>query len=1132
MTNSEPTGAYDPLDSLIAKYLQAIEEGGDQNREKLIADHPEHADRLRQFFSDFDAMGRDASKFRLPDPLLTMTVGGGKLTAEPPKVKYLGDYELLGEIARGGMGIVYRAKQVSLSRPVAIKMILAGTYADQKAIDRFRAEAEAAANLDHPNILPIYEVGEHEEHQYFSMKLIEGGNLTSKLKELRKHPKKIAQLMAVLARAVHYAHQRGILHRDLKPANVLIDQDGTPYITDFGLAKKVDADDGSTKTGAVVGTPSYMAPEQARGEKGLTTAVDVYSLGAILYEALTGVPPFRGETVFETIRQVIDKEPVSPQSLEPTANRDLSVIALKCLAKQSNKRYTDAGAFADDLERFVRGEPIQARPVSRVERVTKWIKRNPVVSGLVAALLLISLTGTGVIIAKYLEASYLRGVAEDKAKAEGKARAAAEAAEEKGRLRLIRSYLERGSPFVLNGEIAKSLPWLTAAWLQEPDDEILKLRVSMALRRMPRVARFYEKVTHAEFIDDEKLLLLDPTGLRLIDWVTEKPIWGPIPLLDPSGEMPELILSPDRKRGAIFDARNKQCRVFDLSTGKILGPVLDYPKYVDPYDRPVPAQTPIFNLDGTQLCLRVQIQTNRESYFCRNQIVNISDGKPVNPPLDASYDEMGEVTPSPTFSYWLLVYATFEKKKCKCALLDEKTRTPVEIPNASEVSCGFSPDGRLLLVCNDKLPRQTKVWDLSDGQQAKINHFGKDNSLPGGYLLCSPDGKEIVTVGEQRIYGYDSKTFELMWERRTDSQRCRIGPGNRSAIEFANSSVNSPTRFFNRLKPEPMYRYSGLEHTGIDHVQVDRGDFSPDGELFATIAYEGDVVVFQCSNGLAWTPPLPHGGTVSRVRFSPNHRFLLTSGRDARIWDLSTTEQVPESVAGAELGQGELEPSQDKSRIFLKSPNMAYTQLDHEGKSISRFTPPGRWTSYQRSRDGRRVLFASFHPPEGPHARWVYGNEEQYLQLWDADAGKALGPIWKIPSSDFLLSPDGSTVVFTQSVIPPGDKVRRKSGRLVIYDATTGTKQHTLEEREVFHLIGFCDSDKSVVVHRSRGIIYSDKDQIGAIKSGEVPDNDLPSGGFVERIHLGSGRRLEGRFRVSEEDSFHNSDSLPMVLVF
>src|SRR5262249_43026697 len=249
-------------------------------------------------------------------------------------------------------------------------------------VQRFRAEAEAAANLDHPNILPIYEVGEHEGQQYFSMKLIDGGSLADAINAKSLNEWQRVEILVKVARAVHFAHQHGILHRDLKPANILLDHAGTPYVTDFGLAKKVEGDCALTQSGAIVGTPSYLAPEQARAEKSLTTAVDVYSLGAILYELLTGRPPFRADSHLETILLVLDREPARPSSVSPGVPRDLETIALKCLDKAPGRRYESAGALADDLERFLRGEPIHARSVPAWERAVKWARRRPAIAAL------------------------------------------------------------------------------------------------------------------------------------------------------------------------------------------------------------------------------------------------------------------------------------------------------------------------------------------------------------------------------------------------------------------------------------------------------------------------------------------------------------------------------------------------------------------------------------------------------------------------------------------------------------------------------------------------------------------------------------------------------------------------------
>jgi hypothetical protein len=409
------------LQAALLDYLKAVDAGQKPDQDELLARHPDLAEELKAFFADHAAIEKLAEPVRAgaaQHAAEMPTLAPDATTATDPSlgtVRYFGDYELLEEIARGGMGVVYKARQVSLNRLVALKMILAGQLASPDDVRRFQTEAEAAANLDHPNIVPIYEVGEHQGQHYFSMKLIEGGSLSQaiSLQPSAISQKEAARLMATVARAVHYAHQRGILHRDLKPGNILLAGSGPihgvqlggspdksghyePYITDFGLAKHVEGDSKLTRSGAIVGTPSYMAPEQARGEKGLSVAADVYSLGAILYELLTGRPPFQAATPLDTVLQLLDQEPVSPSKLNARVDRDLETICLKCLEKDPPRRYESARALATELEHWSRGEPIQARPVGQGERLWRWSRRNPVVAGMaatIALLLTVALVG-------------------------------------------------------------------------------------------------------------------------------------------------------------------------------------------------------------------------------------------------------------------------------------------------------------------------------------------------------------------------------------------------------------------------------------------------------------------------------------------------------------------------------------------------------------------------------------------------------------------------------------------------------------------------------------------------------------------------------------------------------------------
>jgi serine/threonine protein kinase/Flp pilus assembly protein TadD len=306
-----------------------------------------------------------------------------------------GDYELFEELGRGGQGVVYRARQRSLNRTVALKIVGLGQWASTPQLKRFRQEAEAAARLEHPHIVPIYEIGEHDRSCYFSMKFVEGGQLDAALEKGPMAPRRVAELMAKVARTVQFAHQHRILHRDIKPGNILLDNNGEPHLTDFGLARLVERESTITNSRDVLGTPSYIAPEQASGQiKDVTAAVDVYALGAVLYHLLAGQPPFVGSTHYETVRMVLQAEPKNPRLLNRQIDRDLATICLKCLEKEPGRRYSSAEALADDLERWLRNEPIQARRSNAITRGRKWVQRNPAIALSVSAVAGLLVVGT------------------------------------------------------------------------------------------------------------------------------------------------------------------------------------------------------------------------------------------------------------------------------------------------------------------------------------------------------------------------------------------------------------------------------------------------------------------------------------------------------------------------------------------------------------------------------------------------------------------------------------------------------------------------------------------------------------------------------------------------------------------
>ena len=354
----------------VSWYQQRVDELGRGRQQQA------RAEALSRFPSEQPSL---VDFFRVEDQMMSATLGAdASQDGSPGTIRYFGDYEDLVEIAQGGMGVVYKARQVSLNRLVALKMIRAGELATADEVRRFYAEAEAAANLDHPNIVPLYEVGEHEGRHYFSMAYVAGYNLLELVRDNLLSPREAAEYVATIAGAIHFAHEQGVLHRDIKPSNVLLDKTGQVRITDFGLAKRIGSDADLTRQSQVLGTPEYMSPEQAQGHHDdLGPAADVYSLGALLYTLLTGRPPFRSENWMTTLKQVVERDPISPRDLNPEIDRDLETVTLKCLEKEPQRRYVSAQALADDLGRYLRGEAVRARPLTPRRTRLEMVQASP-----------------------------------------------------------------------------------------------------------------------------------------------------------------------------------------------------------------------------------------------------------------------------------------------------------------------------------------------------------------------------------------------------------------------------------------------------------------------------------------------------------------------------------------------------------------------------------------------------------------------------------------------------------------------------------------------------------------------------------------------------------------------------------
>jgi WD40 repeat protein len=904
MTSENPgTDREHRVNRILADYLEAQRLGQKPEREDLLRRYPDLADELHSFFADQDRFGRLADRIRPPaapaPPGEPPSLAPGEVvdaSAVRETVLYFGDYELLEEIARGGMGIVYKARQVSLGRTVALKMILAGQFASPDEVQRFYREAEAAANLDHPNVVPIYEVGEHQGQHFFSMKLIEGESLAGAAargqswaadKEARK---KAAVLVASVARTVHHAHQRGVLHRDLKPGNILLDGQGQPHVTDFGLAKRVAGDTQFTRTGAIVGTPSYMPPEQARAEKVLTTGVDVYSLGAILYELLTGSPPFRAQSPLDTVLQVLEREPESPRKANPRIDRDLETICLKCLEKDPQRRYDSAAALANDLERWLNGEAIRARPSTAVERFVKWARRRPAVAALVgvsaaAAVALVTMLAVSIYVVSEKQAA-TEQANRDLVQANRQVVAEKEHTQKALEDRTVALAGEQRAGYFTRVGLAYD-QWrqdnaARSAQLLEACAEPLRGWEWHYLRRLTRA----ERVAITAHPRGAGVLAFSSDGKRLLTAGSDGTVrvwdaWSGKKLLNfpaHSATVRAAVFSPDGQR--IVSCSKDEVRVWDGATGKLLAPLA----------APSGGAGLAFSADGKRLAV---VGTDKQT-----RVIDVAANKVLFtvPAASVAFSPDGK----------LLVTAA-ESVVLRDAA-DGKELHKLDGAGAGVTSLSFSGDGRRLVASGGK-SLAVVVWDVA-GRQILFNQRLWVTAA------LSPDGQRLAAGGDRQVRFWDLKTgtelpplhgldhWVLGLAYSPDGQSFATATGDplSGLQELGDNSVG--TLFLQMSVGAILPQRASFEVRVWDAPAAQEGRPLATGNGLGALAFrrdgllalgrDGAIELWDLAGRRMVRELIGHDGAVTCLAFSPEGDRLVSGGADrtTRVWDVASGREV------------------------------------------------------------------------------------------------------------------------------------------------------------------------------------------------------------------------------------------------
>jgi WD40 repeat protein len=964
-------------------------------------------------------------------------------------------YEILATLGRGGMGVVYQARQTKLGRVVALKMILAGAHAGEADLARFRTEAEAIARLQHPNIVQIHEVGEQGGLPFFSLEFCGGGSLEKKLAGTPLPPREAAALVEALARAMHAAHTKGVIHRDLKPANVLFAEDGTPKITDFGLAKKLD-EAGQTATGAVMGTPSYMAPEQAGYKpdaqaRSIGPAADVYALGAILYECLTGRPPFRAATALDTLMQVISDEPVPPTQLQSKVPRDLETICLKCLNKDPARRYDSAAALADDLGRWQRGEPVRARPPSLAYLLGKQLRRHRV--PVTAAALVLLATVIGVVVSFVQISAALDREKEARGTAETKEQAAQDslAKEQKALADLkaqfsavARGFCDRSDLEFRTGRVADSLNSMLRAYEVAPADDPLRQSYRHLLaaqsRSLGKVLVHGDRVRAVAFSPDGSRVLTGGWGsmARLWHAASGKPIGEP---LRHERTVSAVAFSPDG-RTVLTGSADSTARLWDAATGQPLGtPPLRHQRTVSAV---------AFSPDGRTVLTAGQDGTARLWDAASGQQLHVlNQGGSV---AAAVFSPDGRAALTGSSDRTARLWDVASGKQLHVLSHDSLVSAAV-----------FSPDGRTVLT--GSWDNTARLWDVTSGEQFRVlRHKAMVRSI-----AFSPDGRSVLTGSYDNTAGlWDAASGKSLHVFAHDYyvDAVAFSPDGRAVLT---GSWDHTARLWDVATGKPVGE--PLRHEDY----VDAVAFSPDGRAVLTGSWDQTARLWDAPTDTPLRHLLRHHGMVISAALSPDGRMALTGGGDnaARLWDTTTGRQLHDlrhestvqSVAFSPDGRAVLTGSADKTaRLWDVATGRQQGESfrhDHAVRSVA-FSPDGR-TVLTSSGDNivrlweaasGKQLQALPHPGPvpaeafSPDGRTVLtGCVDSGARLWDAATGKQIYLLThEGPLTAAAFSPDGRTLLTGCTMRAGGDITSNLGGgTALLWDAATG------QQRQVFH---------------------------------------------------------------------------------